>query len=51
MLDAMSSKSAWVADGGLVGGKNNRGTVITVAHVGKFGFVGGWGGWILNFSY
>jgi len=44
MSDAMSGKSAWVVDSGLVEGKNNRGTVITVAHVGKFGFAGGWGG-------
>lgn len=41
MSDAMSGKSAWVAEGGLVGGKKNRGTVITVAHMGTFGFAGG----------
>ena len=40
----MSAKSAWVAEGSLVGGKKNRGTVITVAHVGTFGFAGGGGG-------
>ena len=43
MLDAMSAKSARVAEGGLVGGKKNRGTVITEAHVGTFGFAGGGG--------
>ena len=52
MLNAMSGKSAWVVDGSLVGGNKNRGTVITVAHVGMFGFAGDWGGgWILNFLY
>ena len=54
MLDAMSAKSAQVAEGSSVGGKKNRGTVITVAYVGTFGFAGGAGGWgggrILNFS-
>lgn len=50
MLDAMSAKSAWVAEGSSVGGKKNRGTVITVAYVGVFGFAAGGGGGILNFS-
>ena len=49
MLDAMSAKSAQVAEGSSVGGKKNRGTVITVAYVGTFGFAAGGGG-ILNFS-
>ena len=45
MLNAMSGKSAWVAEGSSVGGKKNRGTVITVAYVGTFGFaVAGGGG-------
>ena len=43
MLDVMSAKSARVAEGGLVGGKKNRGTVITEAHMGTFGFAGGGG--------
>ena len=51
MLDAMSAKSAWVAEASSVGGKKNRGTVITVAYVGTFGFAAGGGGGILNFSY
>ena len=49
MLNAMSGKSAWVAEGSSVVGKKNRGTVITVAYVGVFGFAAGGGG-ILNFS-
>ena len=44
MLDAMSAKSARVAEGSSVGGKKNRGTVITVAYVGVFGFAAGGGG-------
>ena len=37
--------------GSSVGGKKNRGTVITVAYVGVFGFAAGvGGGQILNFS-
>ena len=44
MLDAMSAKSARVAEGSSVGGKKNRGTVITVAYVGTFGFAAGGGG-------
>lgn len=44
MLDAMSAKSAQVAEGSSVGGKKNRGTVITVAYVGVFGFAAGGGG-------
>ena len=44
MLDAVSAKSARVAEGSSVGGKKNRGTVITVAYVGMFGFAAGpWG--------
>ena len=50
MLNAMSAKSARVAEGSSVGGKKNRGTVITVAYVGTFGFAAGGGGGILNFS-
>ena len=50
MLDAMSAKSARVAEDSSVGGKKNRGTVITVAYVGTFGFAAGWGGGVLNFS-
>lgn len=44
MLDAVSAKSARVAEGSSVGGKKNRGTVITVAYVGVFGFAAGGGG-------
>ena len=44
MLDAMSAKSARVAESSSVGGKKNRGTVITVAYVGTFGFAAGGGG-------
>ena len=44
MLNAMSAKSARVAEGSAVGGKKNRGTVITVAYVGTFGFAAGGGG-------
>ena len=43
MLDAVSAKSARVAESSSVGGKKNRGTVITVAYVGTFGFAAGGG--------